>query len=72
MADQVTKKDIESLQKQIDELEKRFGVFVNNKYEKDKSLIFQAILEGDKVAENKVEPLRKEIADLKNRVAKLE
>ena len=71
MADPVTKKDIEALQKQIDTLVKRFDTFADT-YSKDKSGTFKAILEGDKVAESKVEPLRKAIADLTKRVAELE
>lgn len=71
MADQVTKKDIESLQRQIDALVKRFDTFADA-CAKDKSGTFKAILEGDKVAESKVEPLRKAIADLTKRVAALE
>jgi hypothetical protein len=71
MGDQVTKKDIDSLQKQIEALVKRFDTFIDT-YSKDKSGTFKAILEGDKVAESKVEPLRKAIADLTNRVAALE
>jgi polyhydroxyalkanoate synthesis regulator phasin len=71
MGDQVTKKDIESLQTKIDALVKRLDTFADT-YAKDKSGTFKAILEGDKVAESKMEPLRKAIADLTKRVAELE
>ena len=71
MADPVTKKDIESLQTQIESLRKGFENFrIAN--DKEHSSLLRGILEGDKVSESKVEPLRKAVADLTKRVADLE
>jgi hypothetical protein len=71
MADEVTKKDLDSLKTQIESLRNGFENF-RDKYEKDQSGVTRAILEGDKVAEKLAEPLRKAVADLTKRVAALE
>lgn len=71
MADPVTKKDLDSLQTQIESLRKGLEN-LRNTNDKEHSSLLKGILEGDKVAESKVEPLRKAIADLTKRVADLE
>ncbi len=75
MADQVAKKDFDVLKAQLEILLKRFNQF-QTQYAKDKSDLIEAGLAGDKLAEKmaeeKVAPLRKAIADLTQRVAALE
>ena len=71
MVDPVTKKDLDSLQTQIESLRKGLEN-LRNTNDKEHSSLLKGILEGDKVAESKVEPLRKAIADLTKRVADLE
>ena len=71
MANPVTQKDLDDLRKQIDVIMKALK---NIRDENDKShdSLTKMILEGDKVAEAKVEPVRKAVADLTKRVAALE
>jgi hypothetical protein len=72
MADPVTRKDIQALQKQLDELSKQLNMFVNKTFEERMSGVTRAILEGDKVAEQKVAPLRDQIAAIEKRLKALE
>jgi hypothetical protein len=70
MAGEVTKKDIDSLQKQIDDLTKDLMNFKKAEG-KDIDGCYTAILAGDKVAEKlvaeAVEPLKKAIAELQKK-----
>jgi hypothetical protein len=72
MGDQVTRKDIQAVQKQLDDLKKRLDEFVNKTFQQQISGVYTAILEGDKVAEQKVAPLRDKTAAIEKRLTALE
>jgi hypothetical protein len=72
MADQVTRKELKALQTQVDDLSKQLGSFINKTFEERMSGAYRAILEGDKVAEQKVAPLRDQISAIEKRLAVLE
>jgi hypothetical protein len=72
MPDQVTRKEFKALQTQFDELSKQLGIFVNKTFEERMSGAYRAILEGDKVAEQKVAPLRDQISAIEKRLTVLE
>jgi polyhydroxyalkanoate synthesis regulator phasin len=72
MAAQVTQKDLQALKSQLDDLTNELRQFVNKTFEERMSGAYRAILEGDKVAEQKVAPLKDQIASLDKRVATLE
>lgn len=72
MADQpATKKDLQSLQTQIDALKDGLKN-LRETVDKNQSSTIRMVLEGDKVAESKVEPVRKAVEALTKRVADLE
>jgi polyhydroxyalkanoate synthesis regulator phasin len=72
MADQVTRKELKALQTQVDDLSKQLGSFINKTFEERMSGAYRAILEGDKVAEQKVAPLRDQISAIEKRLTVLE
>jgi polyhydroxyalkanoate synthesis regulator phasin len=72
MGDQpATKKDLQSLQTQIEALRDGLRV-LRETVDKNQSSTIRMVLEGDKVAEGKVEPVRKALEALTKRVANLE
>jgi hypothetical protein len=72
MPDQVTRKELKALETQVNELSKQLGSFINKTFEERMSGAYRAILEGDKVAEQKVAPLRDQISTIEKRLAVLE
>jgi polyhydroxyalkanoate synthesis regulator phasin len=72
MADQVTRKELKALESQVADLTKQLGSFINKTFEERMSGAYRAILEGDKVAEQKVAPLRDQIASIEKRLTALE
>jgi polyhydroxyalkanoate synthesis regulator phasin len=63
---------LQALKNQVEDLTLELRKSVNKTFEERMSGAHRAILEGDKVAEQKVAPLRDQIASLEKRVAKLE